>query len=98
MFWVALNFPGLAAGMLEPLAAWACQFTPKVALEPPDALLAEVQGSVRYFGGLEGFLKTLRGGLGELGFVATPAVAATSRAALWLARAGGGQELEALPL
>ena len=51
MFWVALHFPGLAAGMLEPLAAWACQFTPRVALEPPDTLLIEVEGSLRYFGG-----------------------------------------------
>jgi protein ImuB len=110
MLWVAIHFPGLPPASLEPLAAWACQFTPKVALEPPDALLAEVQGSVRYFGGLERFLETLRRGLDELGFAAIPAVAATSRAALWLARAGGGpscradscaadpQDLEALPL
>jgi protein ImuB len=98
MLWVAIHFPGLPPTSLEPLAAWASQFTPKVALEPPDALLAEVQGSVRYYGGLEGFLETLREGLGEIGFASAHAAAPTSRAALWLARGGGGRDLEALPL
>ncbi len=98
MLWVAIHFPGLPPNCLEPLAAWACQFTPKVALAPGDALLAEVQGSVRYFGGLQRFLETLRAGLDELGFAAVCATAATSRAALWRARGGGEKELEALPL
>jgi len=98
MLWVAIHFPGLPPAALEPLAACACQFTPKVALEPPDALLADVEGSVRYFGGLESFLGRLRGGLGELGFAASIAVAPTARAALWRARGGGQLELEALPL
>ena len=31
----------VSAGMLESVAAWMCQFTPKVSLEPPRALLAE---------------------------------------------------------
>ena len=56
MLWVALHLPSLPAGTLETIAAWACQFTPKVSLEPPHALLAEVQGSLRYFGGLENLL------------------------------------------
>lgn len=60
-------------------------------------MLAEVQGSLRYFGGLEALLARLRGGLGELGVEAALAVAATPRAALWKARGGGGK-LEALPL
>jgi protein ImuB len=97
MLWVALQFPTLPPGTLEHLAAWACQFTPRVSLEPPQALLAEVQGSLRYFGGLEALLARVRGGLGELGAEAALAVAATPRAALWKARGGGGT-LEALPL
>ena len=56
-----------------------------------------MQGSLRYFGGLDGFLEQLRGGLAELGFAASLAVASTSRAALWLAR-GTGTRLEELPL
>jgi len=97
MLWVALHFHALSPGTLESLAAWACQFTPRVSLEPPRALLAEVQGSLRYLGGEEGFLAKLRAGLAELGCEASVAVAATPRAALWLAR-GRGEALKDLPL
>src|SRR6185436_12541307 len=97
MLWVALHFPGLPNRALAPLAGWACQFTPRVAQAPPDALLAEVEASLRYFGGQEVFLQTLRAGLDALGMTASLAVAPTGLAALWLARGGGGS-LEALPL
>ena len=97
MLWVALHFPSLPSGTLEHIAAWACQFTPKVSLEPPQALLAEVEGSLRYFGGMGGLLEKLRTGLSELGFEAALATAATPRAALWRARAGG-TKLEEVPL
>src|SRR5437764_4502972 len=89
MFWVALHLPGLQAGMLEPLAAWACQFTPRVALEP-DALLLEVEGSVRYFGGREALLTALEQGCADLGLQPSLATGPTPRAALWRARGGGG--------
>src|SRR5580765_4605709 len=97
MLWVALHFPGLSSEALAPLAGWACQFTPKVALAPPDAVLAEVEASLRYFGGQEAFLAGLRAGLEALGMRVSLAVAPTGLAALWRAR-GGGAELEALPL
>src|SRR3954464_13280960 len=97
MLWVALQFNALPAGTLEHLAAWACQFTPKVSLEPPPALLAEVHASLRYFGGLEAFLDKLRAGLEGLGCEASLAVAATPRAALWRAK-GRGMVLQDLPL
>src|SRR4051812_27799265 len=97
MLWVALHFNALPAGTLENLAAWACQFTPRVSLEPPQALLAEMQGSLRHLGGLDGFLAKLRAGLAGLGFEASLAVAATPRAALWRAR-GERKKLEELPL
>ncbi len=96
MLWVALHFPGLQTG-LEPLAAWACQFTPRVALEPPDALVAEVEGSLRYFGGRGALLAALQAGVAELGLQAGFATAPTARAALWRAR-GGGLPLEELPI
>jgi protein ImuB len=97
MLWVALHFHAPPTGALESLAAWACQFTPRVSLEPPQALLAEVQGSLRYLGGPEGFLAKLRAGLAELGCDASLAAAPTPRAALWLAQ-GRCEALEDLPL
>jgi protein ImuB len=97
MLWVALHFPGLPNQALAPLAGWACQFTPRVAQAPPDALLAEVEASLRYFGGQDVLLQTLRVGLEALGVAASLAVAPTGLAALWLAR-GGGSSLETLPL
>jgi protein ImuB len=36
---------------LEAIAAWTCQFTTQVSLEPPQAVLLEVAGSLRLFGG-----------------------------------------------
>jgi protein ImuB len=98
MLWVALHFRQLPPGTIESIAGWACQFTPRVSLEPPDALLAEISGSLRYFGGRRALLQALRRGVDELGFDVSLAAAATPRAALWLARAGGGKKLADLPL
>src|ERR1051325_8644121 len=88
MFWIALHFPGLEPRALEPLAAWACQFTPKVALET-QALLLELEGSLRFFGGREPLIAALERGVAELGLQASLASAPTARAALWRARGGG---------
>src|SRR6185503_11273631 len=82
---------------LAPIAAWACQFTPRVSLEPPQELLLEVQGSLRLYGGLEALHERLAAGLLALGFPASIAAAPTPRAALWLSR-GAGETLEALPV
>src|SRR5688572_19185402 len=97
MLWVALHFPALPAAMLEPIAAWACQFTPKVTLEPPDALLAEVEGSVRYFGGEPALIAALESGLRAMDVQAALVTAPTARAALWRAR-GGALPLTELPV
>lgn len=111
MLWIALHFPqlrrqALARGhaspepereALEAAAAWACQFTPRVSLERPQALLLEVAGSLRHFGGRWKFLARLRAGLIGLGFEARIGEAPTARAALWLAR-GDGRRLEAQPV
>lgn len=56
-----------------------------------------MEASLRYFGGLEALVDKLRAGLAELGFHACLAVAATPRAALWLAK-GRGRDLESLPI
>ncbi len=76
---------------LAALAAWACQFTPRISLEPPQALLMEIEGSLRYFGGRWKFLARLRAGLTRLGFEARIAEASTARAALWMARGSDGR-------
>jgi protein ImuB len=97
MFWVAIHFPCLPPEALAPIAAWACQFTPRVSLEPPEALLLEVQGSLRLFGGFASLQQRLDAGLSEMALPFSLASAPTARAALWLAR-GEGQVLEALPV
>jgi protein ImuB len=97
MLWVAFHFPLLPDGSLERIAAWACQFTPKVSLEPPRALLMEVEGSLRRFGGRDSLLRKLRAGLAETGCAAALADAPTARAALWLAR-GACRTLEEVPV
>jgi protein ImuB len=73
---------------LERLAAWAGAFTSLVSLAPPAALLLEVQGSLRLFGGLEALRLRICGALCATGHEGREAVAPTPLAALWLARAG----------
>ena len=91
MLWLALRFPPLPPETLERIAAWTCQFTPRVSLEPPQALVAEVQGSLRAFGGPYRLAERIQDGLKAMGVEARFAMAPTARAALW--EAGG----EALP-
>ena len=98
MLWVALHFPRLPPEALAPIAAWACQFTPKVSLEPPQELLLEVQGSLRLFGGFRPLTQKLAAGLDELGYPFHLAAASTARAALWRVRGEGETRLESLPV
>jgi len=76
------------AATLATLAAWANQFTPNVSLEPPRALLLDIEGSLRCFGGIRPILQTLKRELDAMGYAATMACAPTATAALLLARAG----------
>ncbi|MEJ2602218.1 MAG: DNA polymerase Y family protein [Gammaproteobacteria bacterium] len=73
---------------LESVADWATRFTPLVSLEPPDALLLEVKGSLRLFRGLERLCGLISDGLEERGHRARLCSAPTPLAALWLSRAG----------
>lgn len=82
---------------LEAIAAWACQFTSRVSLEPPQGVLMEVEGSLRLFGGVGPLMALVRRGLARLGFEALLGAGESARAALWLAR-GAGESLDALPL
>jgi len=77
--------------LLESLADWAGRFSPLVSLEAPDALLLEVQGSLRLFRGLERLCRLVTEGLRQRGHRALVCVAPTPLAALWLSRDGGGR-------
>jgi protein ImuB len=70
------------------LSLIAQQFTSLVSLEPPNALLLEVRGSVQLFGSLARLRALLDARWQELAFEARSAVAPTPLAALWCARAG----------
>ena len=70
------------------LAAWSGQYTPRVSVTPPDALLLEVRGSLALFGGVDALQCKLRKALAELGYTVQLGLAPTPPAALWLARAG----------
>jgi protein ImuB len=76
------------AATLATLAAWANKFTPNVSLESPRALLLDIEGSLRLFGGIRPLLQTLRRELDDMGYAALMACAPTATAALLLARAG----------
>ncbi|AOW12538.1 DNA polymerase [Hydrogenophaga crassostreae] len=79
---------------LQAVAIWALQFTPRVALAD-DAVLMEVAGSVRLFGGRRALRDRVWGEGQELG-VGQLAWAPNSLAALALARAGRENGLRGL--
>ncbi len=73
------------------IAGWAAQFTPSVAIDFPEGLALEVEGSLKIFGGLDPIVAALRSGLTGMGFTASIAAAPTARAAAWLARVADGR-------
>ena len=104
--WAAVQLPREAAlPALQTLALRALLFTPRVSLEPPDALLLELRGSLGLFGGLKSLLGDLQA---QFVMAQSIALAPTPLAALALARSGKsccivdatqlGSRLAALPL
>jgi len=79
--------PQLESAALAGVATWATQFTPAVSLAPPNAVLAEIGGSLRLFGGLRRLTVELARGAQDLGYSARLALAPTPLAALMFARA-----------
>lgn len=71
---------------LERLAGWAGQYTSQVSLAMPAALLLEIRGSLRLFGGLANLQQRVADGLQALGYQARLGIAPTPLGALWLAR------------
>ena len=98
VLWLAIRPAGIpSSAELERLACWAGGFTPRISLTA-EALLLEVGGCLRLFGGLAALRARVADGLLEQDIDARLAVAATPQAALWLAGAGGGEDLDALPI
>lgn len=88
--------PAAEAALLGRVARWATQFTPMVSLEPPQAVMGEVRGSLGLFGGAAGLRQRALDGLRGSGLYALASLAPTPRAALWLARAGIDTPVQAL--
>ena len=87
----------LETAALARLASWAGQFTPAVSSSSGNALLLEIQGSLRLFNGLDALRVAVARGLRALGHQARMACAPTARAALWLARAGVERPVQTAP-
>ena len=75
------------ARALAQLATWALTFTPMACIAPPDALVAEIGGSLRLFGGLPRLAARLTEGTHALGYATRVGIAPTPLAALLCARA-----------
>jgi len=75
---------------LARLACWAGRFTPFVSLAPPRALLLEVEGSLRLFGGMETLARSVEEGIRGLGYTPRLASAPAPLGALLLARSRPG--------
>jgi protein ImuB len=79
---------GAEEAALADIATLLHAFTPNASLAPPSAVLAEIAGSVRLFGGLPQLLDELQRRARSRGYDAMLALAPTPTAALLLARAG----------
>jgi len=76
---------------LAQLATWALTFTPNASLAPPDAVLAEIGGSLRLFRGLPQLVARLVAGAQALGYTPRIGLAPTPGAALLCARSSRTQ-------
>jgi protein ImuB len=95
--WYAAVFPELAQSepaVLQRLCLHALQFTSFVSMEPPNALLLEIKGSVKLFGSLEQLHADMEACWRRLALKVLSATAPSTLAALWLARAGAPLRIE----
>jgi protein ImuB len=101
--WYAAVFPAMAqlesfAAPLQKLCLHAQAFTSFVSIEPPNALLLEVKGSVKLFGSLQQLHVDIDACWRRLALPAHSAIAPSTLAALWLARAGAASQIEDIEL
>jgi protein ImuB len=99
--WYAAVFPKLteaesSAAVLQRLCLHAQTFTSFVSIEPPNALLLEIKGSLKLFGPLERLHANIDACWRRLALPAYSAAAPSTLAALWLAR--GSQPRAGTPL
>jgi protein ImuB len=99
--WYAAVFPELteaesSAAVLQRLCLHAQTFTSFVSIEPPNALLLEIKGSLKLFGPLERLHANIDACWRRLALPAYSAAAPSTLAALWLAR--GSQPRAGTPL
>jgi len=80
--------PARDAAALMAVAHVAMGFTPAVSFGSDHVVLAEVQASLRYFGGLPRLLARLRAELAPLGHALRVACAPTAQGAQWMAVGG----------
>jgi protein ImuB len=91
--WYAAVFPELvnvehSAAVLQRLCLHAQRFTSFVSIEPPNALLLEIKGSLKLLGPLESLHANIDACWRRLSLPAHSATAPSTLAALWLARDG----------
>src|ERR1700682_5930058 len=87
--WYAAVFPAFDekhAAALQRLCLHAQRFTSFVSIEPPNALLLEIKGSLKLFGSLERLHADIDACWRRLALQAYSAAAPSTLAALWLAR------------
>lgn len=100
--WYAAVFPEMAQlepfAELQKLCLHAHAFTSCVSIEPPNALLLEIKGSVKLFGSLKQLHADIDDCWRRLAVSARSATAPSTLAALWLARAGGSSQIEDIEL
>jgi protein ImuB len=99
--WYAAVFPELvsvehSAAVLQRLCLHAQQFTSFVSIEPPNALLLEIKGSLKLLGPLETLHANIDACWRRLALPAHSATAPSTLAALWLARGGHPAVIEDL--
>jgi protein ImuB len=100
--WYAVVFPDLtvpetALVTLQRLCLHAQGFTSFVSIEPPNALLLEIRGSVKLFGSLQKLRADIDACWRGLELTARSAITPSTLASLWLARAGGTVQDEGPP-
>ncbi|HNC61219.1 MAG TPA: DNA polymerase Y family protein, partial [Rhodocyclaceae bacterium] len=64
---VRLHDPAGEAALLAELACWAAQFSPQLALDPPDCVVLDVGASLTLFGGLHELMARIAHGVASLG-------------------------------
>ncbi|MGH8116799.1 MAG: Y-family DNA polymerase, partial [Rhodanobacteraceae bacterium] len=90
--------PDCTRASLALIAAWAYRYSSEVLVDPPRAVILEVERSFGLFGAWPAIEARLRGELAQLGFRHRIALAPTPRAARVLARVRDGMAVIPFPL